>query len=184
MSCHIIMSHHSSLMNHLEVLWLASNKTDAFHCYINTVSDKIIVKLKCWGISHALISLGCETLSLGSSTLMLQPCVQWQNINSHASLTISCTVDCGQLQWILMISGPWNIDGNKMTLNFRLKSKLKIERCWFTQIFLSQAVSFQHPPNYANSLKVSSCQIWENGDYNWFQKKLRSSLWCDYSLIS
>ena len=31
--------------------------------------------------------------------------VQWQNVNSHASLTISCTVNSGQSQCILIVSG-------------------------------------------------------------------------------
>ena len=29
-----------------------------------------------------------------------------QNVNSHASLTICCTVNCGQLQCILVLNVP------------------------------------------------------------------------------
>ena len=32
-----------------------------------------------------------------------------KNVNSHASLTICCTVKCGLLQYILVVIVPWNI---------------------------------------------------------------------------
>ena len=46
---------------------------------------------------QVIISAMCSVTS--------QTRVQWQNVNSHASLTISCTVYSGQSQCILIISG-------------------------------------------------------------------------------